>query len=111
MPCFLDSWCVDQIACAMYGKHHCDSYDWINLNCPKLCGHCGNGKYHNDVTWFSDMVVNYNLTAHLMACFTNLISDILKKKFSPIKCKSVQAVDIHCMENNWHTHKRRFCHI
>ncbi|KAJ7393210.1 hypothetical protein OS493_006178 [Desmophyllum pertusum] len=37
-----DSWCVDQNACAMYGKDNCDSFDWINLNCPKLCGHCGN---------------------------------------------------------------------
>ncbi|KAL9971012.1 hypothetical protein ACROYT_G023488 [Oculina patagonica] len=37
-----DSWCVDQNACAMYGKDHCESFDWINLNCPKLCGHCGN---------------------------------------------------------------------
>ena len=39
-----DSWCVDQNACAMYGKEHCYSYDWINLNCPKLCGLCGNGE-------------------------------------------------------------------
>ena len=41
---FADSWCVDQNACAMYGKEHCETYDWINLNCPKLCGHCGNGE-------------------------------------------------------------------
>ena len=40
----VDSWCVDQNACAMYGKEHCASYDWIDLNCPKLCGHCGNGE-------------------------------------------------------------------
>lgn len=28
----------------MYGAEHCESYDWIDLNCPKLCGHCGKGE-------------------------------------------------------------------
>ena len=29
----------------MYGAEHCESYDWIDLNCPKLCGHCGKGEF------------------------------------------------------------------
>ena len=105
IPCFSDSWCVDQIACAMYGKDHCESYDWINLNCPKLCGHCGTGKYHNDVTWFSDTYL-VNLTAHLMPCFTNLASDTLN--LSSVKSESVLALNIHCMESSWHSHTKRF---
>ena len=40
-----ESWCVDHNACAMYGAEHCESYDWIDLNCPKLCGHCGKGEF------------------------------------------------------------------
>ena len=89
----------------MYGKDHCESYDWINLNCPKLCGHCGTGKYHNDFTWFSDTYL-VNLTAHLMPCFTNLTSDILN--LSSVKRKLVLAVNIHCMESSWHSHTKRF---
>ena len=42
---YAESWCVDHNACAMYGAEHCESYDWIDLNCPKLCGHCGKGEF------------------------------------------------------------------
>ena len=51
----------------MYGKDNCDSFDWINLNCPKLCGHCGNGEYSKTSL---DLNTYGKLTAHARATIT-----------------------------------------